>query len=137
MYKVVVVGHGDFPSGIVSALELLVGKNENITSLNLNDERTHEDLENEMNEILKENERVIVFADLTGGAPHQISSRIILENKYSDNHYVISGISVGLALEIVMSTVFSEPKDDDVENIIKNAIEQNNDMVNYISTRMV
>jgi len=137
LYKVVVVGHGDFPSGIVSALELLVGKNENITSLNLNDERTHEDLENEMNEILKENERVIVFADLTGGAPHQISSRIILENKYSDNHYVISGISVGLALEIVMSTVFSEPKDDDVENIIKNAIEQNNDMVNYISTRMV
>lgn len=137
MYKVVVVGHGDFPSGVVSALELLVGKNENIISLNLNEQRTHEDLENEMNEILKNNSRVIVFADLTGGAPHQISSRIILENGYSDNHYVISGISVGLALEIVMSTVLSEPKDDEVENIIKDAIEQNSNMVNYISTRML
>ena len=30
MYKLVVVGHGNFPSGVLSAVSLLVGKNENI-----------------------------------------------------------------------------------------------------------
>ncbi|QQP70013.1 PTS fructose transporter subunit IIA [Carnobacterium sp. CS13] len=137
MYKIVVVGHGNYPTGLVSALDLLIGSNENIIPLNLNEERTHEQFEIEITEILKENANVLVFADLTGGAPHQISAKVMIENNFSENQYVISGVTLSLVVELAMKTLFSEVENSEVEENIKDAIAQSSEMMNYLSSGML
>ncbi|MFQ9615303.1 MAG: PTS sugar transporter subunit IIA, partial [Clostridium butyricum] len=80
MCKLVIVGHGNFPSGVLSAVSLLVGNNENICAFDLDKNETHEGFEQKIKELLDNNDKVIVVADLTGGAPHQIAARLILES---------------------------------------------------------
>lgn len=137
MYKIAIVGHGNFPEGVLSALSLLIGENENVVAYNLNDERTHEVLEQDVTALLKDNEKVIIFADLTGGAPHQISARIMLENKFSENQYVISGINLGLVVELTMKFLYSDIKDEEAAAAIQEAIEQSRGMIMSMQSGMV
>ena len=78
-YAMAIVGHGRYPEGVLSALKLLIGTTEGMTAFNLDENTTHERFEQCLNDFLKENKHAIIFADMTGGAPHQIVSRLIIE----------------------------------------------------------
>ncbi|CAM3326942.1 PTS sugar transporter subunit IIA [Vagococcus fessus] len=114
MFNICVVGHGNYPDGMVSALKLLSGTDENITKFNLNQELTHADYETQLNEYLDNYDEVIVFADMTGGAPHQIASRLIME-KGKRTQYIISSAPLNLLLEIVMKINLQVLNKDNVE----------------------
>ncbi|MDF0480085.1 PTS fructose transporter subunit IIA [Vagococcus sp. PNs007] len=114
MFNICVVGHGNYPDGMVSALKLLSGTDENITKFNLNQDLTHADYETQLNEYLDNNDEVIVFADMTGGAPHQIASRLIME-KGKRTQYIISSAPLNLLLEIVMKINLQVLNKDNVE----------------------
>lgn len=114
MFNICVVGHGNYPDGMVSALKLLSGTDENITKFNLNQELTHADYETQLNEYLDNHDEVIVFADMTGGAPHQIASRLIME-KGKRTQYIISSAPLNLLLEIVMKINLQVLNKDNVE----------------------
>ena len=77
-YAMAIVGHGRYPEGVLSALKLLIGTTEGMTAFNLDENTTHERFEQCLNDFLKENKHAIIFADMTGGAPHQIVSRLII-----------------------------------------------------------
>lgn len=126
--KVLIVGHGSYSTGIKSAIKLLTGADENIDAINLDDELTHDEFTIRIKEYVVNNHDLIIIADLTGGAPFQITSREVLLNETSDNQYVIGGISVGCILEIVMNTIVIETENE-TRAIIDNAIESLNDMV--------
>ena len=136
MYKLIVVGHGNYPSGVLSAVSLLVGKNDNIIALDLNEKRTHEVFEEELKIILKENEHAIVLADLTGGAPHQISASLVLESG-NLNQYVISGINLALVVDLTMKCCFDEISDDEMQDTILNSIEECKETTTLLSARMM
>lgn len=136
MYKLLIVGHMNFPSGVLSAINLLMGKNENIFSLDLDQSRTHEEFEIELKKLLDDNEKVIVLADLTGGAPHQIASRLILESGKSDQ-FVISGINLALVLDIAMKFCVSCVEDCDVKEILSKSIEDSRDAIMLLGNGMV
>ncbi|MEG0678442.1 MAG: PTS fructose transporter subunit IIA [Carnobacterium sp.] len=101
MFNMCIVGHGNFPDGMVSALKLLSGTGEDITKFNLNEELSHAEYEQQLSDYLDENNEVIIFADMTGGAPHQIASRLIIE-KAKGYQYIISSAPLNLMLDILM-----------------------------------
>ncbi|MGY5238319.1 PTS sugar transporter subunit IIA [Clostridium tertium] len=136
MYKLVVVGHGNFPSGVLSSVSLLVGENENIIGLDLDVNETHEGFENKLKEILDNNDKVIVLADLTGGAPHQIAARLILESSKL-NQYIISGINLALVVDLAMKCCLGEVEDDDIQSELSNSINESKDTTVLISNRMM
>lgn len=136
MYKLIVVGHGNYPSGVVSAVSLLVGKNDNIIALDLNEKRTHEVFEEELKAILKDNDHAIVLADLTGGAPHQISARLVLESGKL-NQYAISGVNLALVVDLVMKCCFDEISDDEMQDTILNSIEECKETTTLLCPRMM
>ncbi|MGL5379483.1 PTS sugar transporter subunit IIA [Clostridium sp.] len=103
--KILIVGHGEYATGIKSTVKLLTGVDENIDAINLNNELTHDDFTVMLQKYVAENKELIVFADITGGAPFQISSREILLNENSEDQYVIGGVSVACILEVVMNTL--------------------------------
>ena len=136
MYKLVVVGHGNFPSGVLSSVSLLVGENENIIGLDLDANEPHEGFENKLKEILDNNDKVIVLADLTGGAPHQIAARLILESSKL-NQYIISGINLALVVDLAMKCCLGEVEDEDIQSELSNSINESKDTTVLISNRMM
>lgn len=137
MYKTLIVGHGNYPSGVLSALELLIGKSENVSIMELTEGFSHDQYEAKLTEFLAEQSKVIIFADLTGGAPHQIAARVVLEKQFSKEHFVISGMPLGLIAELTMKFQFLDLAAEEAPPIIENAIAEIKDMIQCISLEMI
>ena len=135
MYKLVIVGHGNFPSGVLSSVSLLVGKNENISGFDLDENETHEGFEKKLKELLDNNDKVIVLADLTGGAPHQISARLILESGKM-NQYIISGINLALVVDLAMKCCFGEVEEEDIQSMLLDSVNDSKETMTLLSNRM-
>lgn len=129
--KILIVGHGEYATGMKSAIKLLTGVNNNIDAINLNEELTHNDYTMMVQEYVANNKELIVFADMTGGAPFQIASREILLNESSENQFVIGGVSVGCILEVVMNTLVLN-MEDELKNIIDTAVNNIQDMTSIV-----
>ncbi|MEG1003753.1 PTS sugar transporter subunit IIA [Clostridium sp.] len=132
--KILIVGHGEYPTGTKSAIKLLTGVDEGIDAINLHEDLTHDKFTEIVNAYVKENEKLIVFADITGGAPFQITSREVLLNEESNDQYVIGGVSVGCILDIVMKTIVIST-DEDIRDTIESSLEGLKDMSTVISRR--
>lgn len=135
MCKLVIVGHGNFPSGVLSAVSLLVGNNENICAFDLDKNETHEGFEQKIKELLDNNDKVIVVADLTGGAPHQIAARLILESGKM-NQYIISGINLTLVVDLAMKCCFSEVEEEELETMLLDSVNDSKETMTLLSNRM-
>ncbi|RQN02627.1 PTS sugar transporter [Clostridium butyricum] len=135
MCKLVIVGHGNFPSGVLSAVSLLVGNNENICAFDLDKNETHEGFEQKIKELLDNNDNVIVVADLTGGAPHQIAARLILESGKM-NQYIISGINLALVVDLAMKCCFSEVEEEELETMLLDSVNDSKETMTLLSNRM-
>ena len=129
--KILIVGHGEYATGMKSEIKLLTGVNNNIDAINLNEELTHNDYTMMVQEYVANNKELIVFADMTGGAPFQIASREILLNEESENQFVIGGVSVGCILEVVMNTLVLNVEDE-LKNIIDTAVNNIQDMTSIV-----
>ena len=129
--KILIVGHGEYATGMKSAIKLLTGVNNNIDAINLNEELTHNDYTMMVQEYVANNKELIVLADMTGGAPFQIASREILLNEESENQFVIGGVSVGCILEVVMKTLVLN-MEDELKNIIDTAVNNIQDMTSIV-----
>ncbi len=129
--KILIVGHGEYAAGIKSAIKLLTGVDDGIDAINLNEELTHDKFTDMIHSHVSENKDLIIFADITGGAPFQITSREVLLNEESNNQYVIGGVSVGCILDIVMKTLVIST-DEDIRETIESSLEGLKDMSSII-----
>ena len=129
--KILIVGHGEYATGMKSAIKLLTGVNNNIDAINLNEELTHNDYTMMVQEYVANNKDLVIFADMTGGAPFQIASREILLNESSENQFVIGGVSVGCILEVVMNTLVLN-SEDELKDIINTAVNNIQEMTSIL-----
>ena len=129
--KILIVGHGEYATGMKSAIKLLTGVNNNIDAINLNEELTHIDYTMMVQEYVANNKDLVIFADMTGGAPFQIASREILLNESSENQFVIGGVSVGCILEVVMNTLVLN-SEDELKDIINTAVNNIQEMTSIV-----
>lgn len=132
--KILIVGHGEYATGMKSSIKLLTGVSNNIDAINLDEELTHNEYTMMVQECVANNKDLIIFADMTGGAPFQIASREILLNEDSENQFVIGGVSVGCILEVVMNTLVLN-SEDELENIINTAVNNIQGMTSIISRK--
>lgn len=129
--KILIVGHGEYATGMKSAIKLLTGVNNNIDAINLNEELTHNDYTMMVQEYVENNKDLVIFADMTGGAPFQIASREILLNESSENQFVIGGVSVGCILEVVMNALVLN-SEDELKDIINTAVNNIQEMTSIV-----
>ena len=129
--KILIVGHGEYATGMKSAIKLLTGVNNNIDAINLNEELTHNDYTMMVQEYVANNKDLVIFADMTGGAPFQIASREILLNESSENQFVIGGVSVGCILEVVMNTLVLN-SEDELKDTINTAVNNIKEMTSIV-----
>lgn len=128
MFKVCIVGHGNYPSGVCSALKLLSGNDEGIHYFDLDHQLTHEEYEKQLTLFLEENDKVLIFADMTGGAPHQIATRLIVSLEKT-SQYIVSSVSLNLILDMTMKNSMQLLGVDNIELELAKSIEESKEMV--------
>lgn len=102
MIGVIVSGHGNFATGMTSALNLILGNQDNYKTVDFPESDTATELENNIKDAIKSLchcEKIIIFCDLLSGSPFNIS---IMEAMKTENIKVIYGTNLGMLIESMM-----------------------------------
>ncbi|GAB2028086.1 PTS sugar transporter subunit IIA domain-containing protein [Lactovum odontotermitis] len=102
MVNIIVTGHGQFSEGLVSALDLIAGPQENVQNVNFYETDSTEQLNARLAEALAQTgSEVLILSDLQGGSPYK--EAVMLKMQMPEkNIEVISGTNFPLLL---MSTL--------------------------------
>ena len=107
MISIVITGHGHFATGLLSAVELIAGPQENLAVVDFPVGSSSDELglalKNALVSLPKE-EGILFCTDLAGGTPFNQCAILSIEA----NGRVIAGTNLGLLLEAVSSRAFMD-----------------------------
>jgi len=99
MIKLIVTGHGNFASGLLSNVSLITGVPEACTAFDFTFDISPDQLEEKIADCIDENEGTIIFTDLLNGTPFNVSARHAIGN---DHVKLVYGVNAAMLLETVM-----------------------------------
>lgn len=108
MIGIIVCGHGNFGTGISSALKLIAGLPENFECIDFEENDTVENLERKFKialDKLKECTECLCFTDILGGSPFKVAVQISMSSE-NQKIVVIGGTNLGMLIEISMATSY-------------------------------
>ena len=124
MIGLLVTGHANFGSGMTSSVNLIAGEQEAYRYVDFLPSYSTEDLTRELTkalEELKDCEGVIIFTDLMGGTPFNVSAQI---GHGKENIRIVAGTNLPMLVEIVMSRKFMDDLDGLVDSVLETGKEQ-------------
>ena len=124
MIGLLVTGHANFGTGITSSVNLIAGEQEAYKAVDFLPTYSTEDLTREITkalEDLKDCEGVIIFTDLMGGTPFNVSAQL---GHGKENIRIVAGTNLPMLVEIVMSRKFMDNLDELVESVLETGKEQ-------------
>lgn len=100
---VVFVGHGELPEGVRSAVEMILGPQEKLSTVQLGPAGDPADISRQIGRELDKmqvHEQVgaLVLADLQGGSPCNSAAAVFFERRYVR---IVGGLSLPMALEVL------------------------------------
>lgn len=104
MVGIVVTGHGHFPEGLLSAVELVAGTPGNVAEVNFEGGQSSDDLKRRLTKTVTdmETDEILILADLVGGTPFNQS--VILKQEMTEKTIqVIAGTNLAILVEAVFS----------------------------------
>lgn len=111
MFKVVLVGHGDIAKGFISAVELIMGSQDDVYAVSLDASDTFESYMNSLEKF--GNDNILYLADLHGGTPSNVASYLTKQNDVR----CISGVNLALILEVLMMRLSDKSIDEVFESV--------------------
>ena len=124
MIGLLVTGHANFGSGMTSSVNLIAGEQEAYRYVDFLPTYSTEDLTRELTkalEELKDCEGVIIFTDLMGGTPFNVSAQI---GHGKENIRIVAGTNLPILVEIVMSRKFMDDLDGLVDSVLETGKER-------------
>ena len=124
MIGLLVTGHANFGTGITSSVNLIAGEQEAYKAVDFLPTYSKEDLTREITKALdelKDCEGVIIFTDLMGGTPFNVSAQI---GHGKENIRIVAGTNLPMLVEIVMSRKFMDNLDELVDSVLETGKEQ-------------
>ena len=102
MVGIIITGHGNFATGLISSLKLIAGSQENLIGVDFLKEDTTESLENMIEEAInKLGNEVLVLSDLAGASPFRAAAELSQKNE-DKNIKIIAGTNLGMLLEVAL-----------------------------------
>lgn len=124
MIGLLVTGHGNFGSGITSAVDLIAGKQENYQYVDFLPTYNLDDLDCEIRKALdnlKDCNGVLILCDLLGGTPFNKAAEISTKMQ---NVNVVAGTNLSMMLEVTMTRKFEEDLDALTKAALESGVEQ-------------
>ena len=111
MVGIIVSGHGNFASGLLSTLKLIAGEQENVIGIDFIDGQGFAELKNNIKETINNfGDDIFILTDLAGGSPFT-NFVLLKEELINKNIEVISGTNIPMLLEVVLGRDNVELKD--------------------------
>ena len=107
MIGILVTGHGQFASGIQSAVQMVTGEDRQIAYVDFTKSMSTDDLHSKLREAADQvdsGEGVLFLADIPGGSPFQQSATVAANLQLAD---VLSGTNLVMAAEACMEREFT------------------------------
>ena len=118
MIGLIIAGHGNFATGLNSALELIAGPQKECQLVDFVQEDTVDDLSKKLHTAmsnLSECDAILVLSDLPGGSPFKTAVEVGLNYH---NVRVLGGVNMPLVCEVAMARNFME----DIDSLVDMAI---------------
>ena len=98
---IIITGHNNFASGILSSLNMIAGSKDNIYAVDFLNDDNDNSLEDKFNKIINDNKdsEILFTCDLMGGTPFKVASKLAFTN---DNYEVVTGINLGGLIDTSM-----------------------------------
>ena len=131
MKNIVLVTHGEFATGIVTSLELVYGKSENLETVTIHSSETlKEIIKNIQDKITGFNNNLptVIITDIAGGSTTQAALEILSSN---ENTYLLTGLSLGLLLDVVLADMTDS--DEENKEILREIIENTRQTINFVN----
>ena len=98
---IIITGHNNFASGILSSLTMIAGAKDNIFAVDFLSDDNDESLEGKFNKIISDNKdsEILFVCDLMGGTPFKVTSKLAFTN---DSYEVVTGINLGGLIDTSM-----------------------------------
>ncbi|CRH94140.1 EIIAB-Man [Chlamydia trachomatis] len=106
--KLLLISHGYFCEELKKSTEMIMGPQENIDSLPLLPEESPDDFRRKFEEKVTELGDVIVLADLMGGTPCNVASRLVMEGAQFD---LYSGMNMPMVIGFLNGVLLDEEVD--------------------------
>ncbi|WP_123052909.1 PTS galactosamine/N-acetylgalactosamine transporter subunit IIA [Clostridium sp. JN-1] len=103
MIGIIISGHGNFATGMMSPLELIAGKQENLIGVDFTINDSTETLETKIKKAideLKNCEGILFLTDIAGGSPFKTC---VLLSREMENTKVVAGTNLGMLLEVSLN----------------------------------
>lgn len=118
--KLLIASHGTFAEGLRSALKIIVGNVDDITTINAYVNEC--DLKKELDEYFKKNadEEIIVCTDLFGGSVNQAIIQKLKEKDFA----LVTGVNFPMLLELSLAMANGNPDKAKIRELIASSKEQ-------------
>jgi len=126
MRKFLIATHGSFAGGILSSLELIAGKIENIFTIEAYSDG-NKSFDEQIDKVLLQTDKtdeLIIFTDLMGGS---VTNQII-RSALRENVFIVSGVNLPLLLDIVLADA-----DIPVEEVIETGISNSKNQIVFVN----
>lgn len=104
MTGILVTGHGHFPTGLLSAVELVAGKQEQMMCVDFEAGQGTEELKKNLTSAIQklETSEILILTDLLGGTPFNVS--VMLKKEQAEKEIrVLAGTNLAMLVEAVFS----------------------------------
>ena len=98
---IIITGHNNFASGILSSLTMIAGSKDNIYAVDFLNNDNDDTLESKLKKIISDNKdsEILFTCDLMGGTPFKVASKLAFTN---NNYEVVTGINLGGLIDTSM-----------------------------------
>ena len=124
MVGILIAGHGNFPSGVFSAVALVAGSTENVFACDFVEGMSSAELKANMTEAINkaEGEGVLILCDLAGGTPNRTA--VELKAEMTDKKIrVVAGANLPAVLDAAFSAADADDLDELAAQVFDSAVE--------------
>ena len=129
MRKYLIATHGTMGKGIVNTLEIILGKQDNLSYIAGYTEECREPGE-EILRFVQENQDtdVVIFTDLFGGSVNNAAMPL----SQRDNVFLVTGVNLALVMEVLLADQETE-----TQEVIENALVSGREAIQYFHQNLV
>ena len=134
MKNVILVTHGDFAKGILTSMELVLGRIENVDFVSISaQERIPEiaaAIEAKINAFCNE-ESTVILSDIAGGSTTRAAMELLGKK---EKIYLITGLNLGLLLEVALLSLNGDEQSD--RQVLRDVVERSKSTIYLVNDIM-
>lgn len=106
--NLVLVSHGEFCTALKQSTEMIMGAQSNIYAVPLLPQESGDDYRVKLEQVLSELDEYVVLADLLGGTPCNVASKLIMEGK---KFQLYAGMNMPMVIGFINGVLLGEEVD--------------------------